>query len=237
MADPSFLSLLSSIIDDPDNLGSSLIDTIKQYLSPSKQLLVSSITDSNTFVRAALAGLLLDEIANKPNCNPSFRPYDIFRTPKSGFTIRDIVKLPLSGRVPKAHSRKDIERANVLNKIPLVVEVQSIGIETRPDLIAVVETALNDEPSETVQILRAFVAGYKGYDDCPQLKPGNPVFTSIINLLLQQGINTTQLLSTDWFNNQPWTAVMAAPLRQPTYGQISDAAIDKCLPEGPEEGI
>jgi hypothetical protein len=150
MADTSLLTLLSSILENPDALGSSLLDTLKTFLKPSQQLLVTSVTDESTFIRAAIAGLLLDESSNRPNCNPSFRPYDIFRTPKSGFTIRDIVKLPLTGRAPKAHSLPLIERAEILTKIPMIVEVESIGIESRPDLIAVVETALDDKPSETV---------------------------------------------------------------------------------------
>ena len=112
----------------------------------------------------------------------------------------------------------------------MIVEVTDIGFEARPDLIGVVETALDDAPSDATQIMRAFVAGFRGYNDCPQTDQGNPLLSSIITVLLERSISIKDIFWNDWFKNTPWTAVMAAPLEQPSIGAIPPLPANQCDP-------
>jgi hypothetical protein len=106
------------------------------------------------------------------------------RSPASGFTIRDVVKVPEQVKQPKAHSRPDLTRQEPPSAIPMIVEVVSTHLEARPDLVAVVETALEDEPSESTQVLRAFVAGFRGYNDCPDVSKGRADLAAAVSQLL-----------------------------------------------------
>lgn len=72
------------------------------------------------------------------------------------------------------------------------------------------------------------MAGFRGYKDTPDNSDGTPILNTILSLLLERGIDCSSILWNNWFNGTPWTAVMAAPITQPTIGEIPPLPADAC---------
>jgi len=172
-------ALLESIVGNPYELAANFLAKVTKRPQQDVELLLRAVTTKDSLARIALAGLFLE--STRPQCKTSLGPVDPMRDPSSGFTIRDISLVPAEPKVAKAHSLPDQPRAQVPSAVPVVIEVVSVGLEARPDLVGVVETALNDLPSESTQIIRAFVAGFRGYQDCPDPSNGNVVLSALLS--------------------------------------------------------
>jgi hypothetical protein len=213
------LPLLQSIVGNPYEVAAEILAKFTKRPYQDVELLLRALTTKDSLARVALAGLFLE--STRPQCKDSLGPVDPMRSPASGFTIRDISVVPAEPKVAQAHSLPDQPRGKVPSAVPVVIEVLSAGLEARPDLVGVVETALNDLPSESTQIIRAFVAGFRGYQDCPDTSSGNVVLSALLGQLLSAKLDTEEIASGQWFSQVPWTAVMAAPLQQPTIGALA----------------
>jgi hypothetical protein len=231
MDDGIFGSLLQSIVQNPqpyiDALAANVLNTTPRVV----EYALDAVNAENNLTRAALVGLLLDTLnKDRPECRSQLRhPLDPLRDPSSGFTIRDVVILPVQSKRATAHSLPGLGSTPYPSAVPMIVEVTDVGFEARPDLVGVVETALSDEPSESTQVLRAFVAGYRGYNDCPDLTQGRPELSALVSQLLERSLGTQQdLFATNWLRESPWTAVMAAPLETPTFGSVVPGETSPC---------
>jgi len=231
MDDGLFAGLLQSIVQDPnpfvETLAANLLNTTPRVV----EYALGAVNAENNLTRAALVGLLLDTLnQDRPECRSQLRkPLDPLRDPSSGFTIRDVVILPVQSKRPTAHSLPGVASLPYPSAVPMIVEVTDVGLEARPDLVGVVETALSDEPSESTQILRAFVAGFRGYNDCPDLTQGRPELSAVVTQLFERSLGTQQdIFATSWLKDSPWTAVMAAPLETPTFGAIVPGQDSPC---------
>lgn len=179
MAEPSLLPLLASIASNPQAALAAFIAKPLKLSPTDVELALRAWQADDNLTRAAILGLFLDTYRPQP-CTP-LGPVDPMRSPASGFTIRDVVYLPENVKRPTAHSHPQAQRLNAPSAVPMIVEVQSVGFEARPDLVAVVETALDDEPSDATQLFRAFVAGFRGYQDCPDVSNGRPELAAVIS--------------------------------------------------------
>lgn len=60
------------------------------------------------------------------------------------------------------------------------------------------------------------------------------VLSALLSQLLSAKLDSEEIVSGQWFSQVPWTAVMAAPLEQPTIGSIAPGAANFCNPQSPQ---
>lgn len=222
-------ALLIAVAQNPDGTAARILERLTAQPITNLELLGEALRSEDSATRLAVGGLLYQQYRNLGSeCLDALGcPRYTISSPAQGAVVRDVVVLPSIARRPVAHLRPDLALAQPPSAVPMVVEVTDVRLEARPDLVAVAETALNDRPSETTQLMRALVAGLTAYRQCPTNKI-NPALSALLAQTLGQSFLGEDLLGTAWFWDTPWTAAIAVPLTNASIGELRYDPQDAC---------